>query len=81
MNWYLNYLLRRHWGGEKDLSWIWWVKCILGYSPAGEGVEKTTETQRTQRSIAPIWVKLITPRIRESKIYLLFDYNYLIYLL
>ncbi|MFM7714176.1 MAG: hypothetical protein ACKO7A_16155, partial [Microcystis sp.] len=24
------------------LSWIWWVKCILRYSPAGEGVEGTT---------------------------------------
>jgi hypothetical protein len=34
-------------------SWIWWVKCILRYSPAGEGVGGTTETQRTQ-SIDPM---------------------------
>jgi hypothetical protein len=34
--------------------WIWWVKCILRYSLAGEGVEGTTETQRTQRLIATI---------------------------
>ena len=44
------------------LSWIWWVKCILRYSPAGDRnalatrdrVEGTTETQRTQRLIASI---------------------------
>lgn len=33
------------------LFWIWWVKCILRYSPAGEGVEGTTKTQRAQRLI------------------------------
>ena len=33
------------------LSQVWWVKCILRYIPPSEGVEGTTETQRTQRSI------------------------------
>ena len=33
------------------LFWIWWVKCILRYSPPSEGVERTTKTQRTQRLI------------------------------
>jgi hypothetical protein len=36
------------------LSWVWWVKCILRYSPPDEGVEQTTKTQRTQRLIDPI---------------------------
>jgi SRSO17 transposase len=49
------------------LSWVSWVKCILRYSPAGERVERTTKAQRTQRSISPIYVKLITPRTREPK--------------
>ncbi len=38
----------------KGLFWIWWVKCILRYSPAGERVEGTTKTQRTQRLIDPV---------------------------
>jgi hypothetical protein len=33
------------------LSQVWWVKCILRYIPPSEGVERTTKTQRTQRSI------------------------------
>ena len=37
----------------EGLFWIWWVKCILRYSPAGERVEGTTKTQRTQRSNVP----------------------------
>jgi hypothetical protein len=33
----------------KRLFWIWWVKCILRYSPAGEGVEGTTpDTEDTK---------------------------------
>jgi hypothetical protein len=36
------------------LSWIWWVKCILRYIAPSEGVERTTKTQRTQRSIDPM---------------------------
>ncbi|CCI13485.1 hypothetical protein MICAE_1910001 [Microcystis aeruginosa PCC 9806] len=36
---------------ETWLSWIWWAKCILRYIPPSEGVEQTTKTQRTQRSI------------------------------
>nr|CAO89220.1 unnamed protein product [Microcystis aeruginosa PCC 7806] len=36
------------------LSQVWWVKCILRYIPPSEGVERTTKTQRTQRSIAPM---------------------------
>ncbi|REJ44827.1 MAG: hypothetical protein DWQ54_04970 [Microcystis flos-aquae TF09] len=47
----VNYLIFR----EKDLgfwlSQVWWVKCILRYIPPSEGVERTTKTQRTQRSI------------------------------
>jgi hypothetical protein len=31
------------------LFWIWWAKCILRYSPAGEGVEGTTpDTEDTE---------------------------------
>ncbi len=31
------------------LSQLWWVKCILRYSPAGEGVEGTTpDTEDTK---------------------------------
>ncbi len=31
------------------LFWIWWVKCILRYSPAGERVEGTTpDTEDTK---------------------------------
>ncbi|WP_080603237.1 hypothetical protein [Microcystis aeruginosa] len=33
------------------LSQVWWVKCILRYILKSEGVERTTKTQRTQRSI------------------------------
>ncbi|ARI79679.1 hypothetical protein C789_4683 [Microcystis aeruginosa FACHB-905 = DIANCHI905] len=34
---------------QERLSWIWWVKCILRYSPAGEGVEGTTpDTEDTK---------------------------------
>ena len=55
------------------LSWVRWVKYIIGYIPAGarnalatrDQLERTTKTQRTQRLIAPIYVKLITQRIRE----------------
>ncbi len=36
------------------LSQVWWVKCILRYIPPSEGVELTTKTQRTQRSIDPM---------------------------
>jgi len=36
------------------LSWVWWVKCILKYSSAGEQMERTTKTQRTQRLIGLI---------------------------
>ncbi|ARI81965.1 hypothetical protein C789_5420 [Microcystis aeruginosa FACHB-905 = DIANCHI905] len=32
------------------LSQVWWVKCILRYITPSEGVERTTKTQRTQRS-------------------------------
>ncbi|GCA86509.1 hypothetical protein MiHa_04503 [Microcystis aeruginosa NIES-2522] len=39
---------------EEGLSQVWWVKCILRYIPSSEGVEGTTETQRTQRSIDPM---------------------------
>ncbi|GCL49344.1 hypothetical protein NIES3804_08980 [Microcystis aeruginosa NIES-3804] len=39
---------------EKWLSQVWWVKCILRYIPPSEGVERTTKTQRTQRSIDPM---------------------------
>ena len=39
---------------ENWLSWIWWVKCILRYIAPSEGVEQTTKTQRTQRSIDPM---------------------------
>ncbi|MDY7047816.1 MAG: hypothetical protein RPG89_04135 [Microcystis panniformis WG22] len=33
------------------LSQVWWVKCILRYIPPSEEMERTTKTQRTQRSI------------------------------
>jgi hypothetical protein len=34
---------------KSGLFWIWWVKCILRYSPAGEGVEGTTpDTEDTK---------------------------------
>ncbi len=36
------------------LSQVWWVKCILRYITPSEGVERTTKTQRTQRSIDPM---------------------------
>ena len=44
------------------LSWVRWVKYIIGYIPAGgrnalatrERVEGTTKTQRTQRLIDPM---------------------------
>jgi hypothetical protein len=39
---------------ENWLSQVWWVKCILRYSLASEGMEGTTETERTQRLIATI---------------------------
>ncbi|CCH94073.1 conserved hypothetical protein [Microcystis aeruginosa PCC 9432] len=39
---------------NQGLSQVWWVKCILRYIPPSEGVERTTETQRTQRSINPM---------------------------
>ncbi|KAB0242539.1 hypothetical protein EZJ55_20305 [Microcystis aeruginosa EAWAG127a] len=50
------------------LSWIWWVKCILRYIPPSEGVERTTKTQRTQRLIDPMSVKLITQNLEEPSI-------------
>jgi len=42
------------------LSWVRWVKYIIGYIPAGarnalatrDQLERTTKTQRTQRLIA-----------------------------
>ena len=36
-------------GLDIRLSWIWWVKCILRYSPAGAGVKGTTpDTEDTK---------------------------------
>jgi IS30 family transposase len=47
------------------LSQLWWVKCILRYISPSEGVERTTKTQRTQRSINPMSIKLITQNLEE----------------
>ncbi|EPF24300.1 hypothetical protein [Microcystis aeruginosa] len=47
------------------LSQLWWVKCILRYISPSEGVERTTKTQRTQRSIDPMSIKLITQNLEE----------------
>ncbi len=77
MNWYLNYLLRRHWGGEKDLSWIWWVKCILRYIPPSEGVERTTKTQRTQRLIDHIAFTFETWKPISENSYSVYYYFYI----
>ncbi len=41
----------RRWLGPRE---VWWVKCILKYSSAGEQMERTTKTQRTQRLIGLI---------------------------
>ena len=47
------------------LSQVWWVKCILRYISPSEGVERTTKTQRTQRLIDPMSIKLITQNLEE----------------
>ncbi|GBL14113.1 hypothetical protein MTo_01408 [Microcystis aeruginosa NIES-1211] len=62
---------------EKELLWqqncrlsqVWWVKCILRYIPPSEGVERTTKTQRTQRSIDPMSIKLITQNLEEPIVF------------
>jgi hypothetical protein len=51
------------------LSQLWWVKCILRYISPSEGVERTTKTQRTQRSIDPMSIKLITQNLEEPKLF------------
>ncbi|MCZ8242253.1 MAG: hypothetical protein O9323_10850, partial [Microcystis sp. LE19-131.1A] len=61
-------------------SQLWWVKCILRYISPSEGVERTTKTQRTQRSIDPMSIKLITQNLEEPIDYLVNYYSFLIIL-